>query len=153
MVNLISESVHTSDDKDIGDIEAVSLNFIVIKQGFVNVHYYYIPVTKVEGWDGYVLWLKVTGEEVRRNYERNILPDTSRYYTKDPPSSYDPHILGGPTVIIPGTGDHSIQLQRQQESSLEYSNVIYVIRLSGPRRSYQAMLPLITSKNQHMLFV
>jgi hypothetical protein len=41
-ISLINESVHTYDDIDIGDIYAVSRNFIVIKRGFVNVHYYYI---------------------------------------------------------------------------------------------------------------
>lgn len=30
--DLISESVHTSDDQDIGDVEAVSRNFIVVKK-------------------------------------------------------------------------------------------------------------------------
>jgi hypothetical protein len=54
-IDLINESVHTSDDGDIGDIDAVSRDFIVVKRGFVNVHYYYIPISKVEGWDGKVL--------------------------------------------------------------------------------------------------
>ena len=48
-IDLINESVHTSDDVDIGDIAAVSRDFIVVKRGFVNVHYYYIPIGKVEG--------------------------------------------------------------------------------------------------------
>ena len=30
--DLINESVHTSDDQDIGSIEAVSRNFIVVKK-------------------------------------------------------------------------------------------------------------------------
>jgi hypothetical protein len=51
-ISLIDESVYTSDDVDIGDIDAVSRDFIVVKRGFVNIHYYYIPVSKVEGWDG-----------------------------------------------------------------------------------------------------
>jgi hypothetical protein len=84
-IDLINESVHTSDDVDIGDIEAVSRDFIVVKRGIVKVHYYYIPITKVEGWDGYVLWLKITEDDVKRNYERDILPDPSRYYLKDFP--------------------------------------------------------------------
>ena len=54
-MNMINESVHTSDDIDIGDIDAVSRDFIVVKRGFVDVHYYYIPISKVEGWDGKVL--------------------------------------------------------------------------------------------------
>lgn len=35
---LINESVHISDDVDIGDIEAVSRDFIVVKRGFIKVH-------------------------------------------------------------------------------------------------------------------
>jgi len=84
-VDLVDEPVHTSDDNDIGDIEAVSRDFIVVKRGILKVHYYYIPITKVEGWDGFVLWLKITEEEVKKNYERDITPDPSRFYVKDFP--------------------------------------------------------------------
>src|SRR5215216_3664523 len=84
-IDLINESVHTSDDVDIGDIDAVSRDFIVVKKGFVNVHYYYIPIGKVEGWDGNVLWLKVPEEYIKKNYERDAVPDPSRYYVKDFP--------------------------------------------------------------------
>ncbi|MGH9952355.1 MAG: hypothetical protein ACRD5J_12055 [Nitrososphaeraceae archaeon] len=54
-VSLINESVQASKDVDIGDIEAVSRDFVVVKRGFVNTHYYYVPINKVEGWDGHVL--------------------------------------------------------------------------------------------------
>jgi hypothetical protein len=84
-VDLINESVHTSDDVDIGDIDAVSRDFIVVKRGFVNVHYYYIPLGKVEGWDGNVVWLKVREEYTKKNYEKDAVPDPSRYYVKDFP--------------------------------------------------------------------
>ncbi len=67
---------------DIGDIDAVSRDFIVVKRGFVNVHYYYIPISKVEGWDGHVLWLKITEKEVIGKYERDVTPDPARYYVK-----------------------------------------------------------------------
>ncbi|MDN5867183.1 MAG: C2H2-type zinc finger protein [Candidatus Nitrosocosmicus sp.] len=84
-VDLINESVHTSDDNDIGDIEAVNNNFIVIKRGFVNVHYYYIPISLVEGWDGKVLWIKINEAEVEKKYERKNEPDPYRYYVRDYP--------------------------------------------------------------------
>ncbi len=82
-IDLINESVHTPDDIDIGDIHAVNTDFIIVKRGSVNVHYYYIPVGKVEGWDGNVLWLKITEDEVKIKYERNVEPDPYRYYIKD----------------------------------------------------------------------
>ena len=95
---MINESVHTSDDQDIGDVEAISSDFIVVKRGFINVHRYYIPASKVEGWDGDVLWLKITEEEVKRNYERNIAPDPYRYYVKDYPYYAEDY---PPLLIIP----------------------------------------------------
>ncbi len=85
--DLISESVHTSDDQDIGDIEAVSRNFIVVKKGLVNVHRYYIPLHRVEGWDGKVVWLKIPEDMVKTNYERDTTPDP-----------YDYHYSSAPTV-------------------------------------------------------
>ena len=42
-------------------------------------------MTKVEGWDGHVVWLKITEEDVKRNYERDRSPDPSSYYIQDYP--------------------------------------------------------------------
>jgi hypothetical protein len=84
-IDLINESVHTSDDIDIGDIQAVNNNFVVVKRGFVNVHYYYIPISQVEGWDGNVLWLKITEDRIKKRYEQDFEPDPYRYYVKDYP--------------------------------------------------------------------
>ena len=84
--DLVDESVHTSDDHDIGDIEAISRDFAVVKRGIVNVHYYYVPLTKVEGWDGHVVWLKIPEEEAKK-YERDIAPDPHHYfYSRAPPA-------------------------------------------------------------------
>lgn len=83
--DLISESVHTSDDRDIGDIEAVSRDFIVVKRGLVSVHRYYIPMSRVEGWDGSVVWLKVPEGQVKESYERNAAPDPHYYHYSNAP--------------------------------------------------------------------
>ena len=115
--------MHSIDDADIGDIEAVNKNFVVVKSGFVNVHYYYIPTTKIEGWDGRVLWLKIKEEEVKQNYERNIVPDPARYYVKDSPAQYR-HVLEGPTIIIP-----------------RWTKVVYTTAISGEQsRTYKCDL-------------
>jgi hypothetical protein len=90
---MINQSVHTTDDVDIGDIDALSRDFIIVKRGYLNEHYYYIPITKVEGWDGNVLWLKIKEDEVKSKYERQLVPDPSRYYVKDYPYHH--------TIIFP----------------------------------------------------
>ena len=85
-IGLIGESVHTSDDIDIGNINAMSRDFVVIKRGIINVHHYYIAITKVEASDSNVLWLKITEKEVKESFERNnIIPDPLRYFVRDYP--------------------------------------------------------------------
>jgi hypothetical protein len=81
---MINQSVHTADDGDVGDIDALSRDF-VIKRGYLNERYYYVPIPRAEGWDGNVLWLNVTEDKVKSNYERKIVPNPSRYYIKDYP--------------------------------------------------------------------
>ena len=83
--DLIGESVYTSDDKDIGDVEAVGRDFIVVKRGLVSVHRYYIPMNRVEGWDGEVVWLKVPEERARESYERDVVPDPHLYHYSNAP--------------------------------------------------------------------
>jgi hypothetical protein len=80
-MDIIDESVHASDDEDIGDVEAVNRDFI-------NVHRYYIPISKIQGWDGNVLWLSITEETVKANYERDTIPDPSIYYVKGEEDKY-----------------------------------------------------------------
>jgi hypothetical protein len=87
--DLIGKSIHIGDDVDIGDIEAINRDFIVVKRGLVNIHYCYIPINKVEGWDGRVLWLKINKDDIKTKYERSeVLPDPTRYYIKEFSSDY-----------------------------------------------------------------
>ena len=83
VMDLTQESVHTSDNKDIGDIEAVNKDSIVVKRGFKNVHYYYVPIREVKGWDEHVVWLKIPEGDVIAKYQRTEEPDRSKYFTKE----------------------------------------------------------------------
>jgi len=72
--------------KILGTYFAINKYFLVVKRGYVRVHYYYVPLKKVEGWDGHVVWLLITEDEAKK-YERGIFPHPCRYYVKD--YSYD----------------------------------------------------------------
>jgi hypothetical protein len=116
-IDLVDESAHTSDDHDIGDIEAISRDFVVIKRGFVNIHYYYVPINKVEGWDGKVLWLKITEDEAK-SYERDVLPDPARYFVKDFPGYAA--MLPDLTVVSPRYRTTPVYAARMQEQPTTY---------------------------------
>ena len=48
----------------------ITFQLLVIKRGIRNVHYYYIPIDKVEGWDKSIVWLNITEKEVKNKYEK-----------------------------------------------------------------------------------
>jgi len=50
--------------------------FHSLKKGLVNIHRYYIPLHRVEGWEGKVVWLKIPKESVKTNFERDTGPET-----------------------------------------------------------------------------
>jgi hypothetical protein len=84
VMDLTKQSVYVRKrkGKDIGEIEAVSKDHIVVKTGLKDVHYYYIPIEKVEGWDGHVVCLYITEDELKQ-FESTEKPDDSKYFTKD----------------------------------------------------------------------
>jgi hypothetical protein len=67
--------------KNIGDVEAINKDTIVVKTGLKNARYCYIPMEKVEGWDGHSLYLYITEDEVKQ-FERKEKPDKSSYFTE-----------------------------------------------------------------------
>ncbi len=81
--------------------------FLVVKRGFIKVHYYYIPVTRVQGWDGRVVWLKLPLEEVEQKYHIDKPPDPSIYYIKGYP--YD--------KFSPFTTDYFPELAHNQKKA------------------------------------
>ena len=78
--DLIHESVHTRNDEQLGHVEAVSRNFLVVKKGLVKVKRFYVPLTQVQGWDGKAVWLKVTEQEAAAKYEKDKRPDPYVYH-------------------------------------------------------------------------
>jgi hypothetical protein len=49
----------------------------------VHIHYYYIPFIKTEGWDGKIVWLKLSRDEADREYTKHHAPDPTKYYVKE----------------------------------------------------------------------
>ncbi len=68
----------------------------------MNIHFYYIPINKVEGWGGHISWLEFTEQFVKDSYERDRTPDPNYYHVKDFPyySNLYPQLLLIPAKYI-----------------------------------------------------
>jgi hypothetical protein len=83
-----------------------------VKRGIFNLHYYYIPLNKIEGWDGHILRLKISEDQVQSNFERNRTSDSLKYHTKEHPNFSFPL---SPISLIPS------KLLRYEKKSFEPS--------------------------------
>jgi hypothetical protein len=78
---VIHKHVRAADDVDMGDVQRVGNEFIVVRQGVAKVHLYYIPKVCISNYDGSSLYLNVPSDFVRSRFERESEPTTEEIRT------------------------------------------------------------------------
>jgi hypothetical protein len=78
---VIHKHVRAADNIDIGDVERVGNEFIVVRQGVAKVHLYYIPKACIINYDGSSLYLNVPSDFVRARFERDTEPTSEEIQT------------------------------------------------------------------------
>jgi hypothetical protein len=71
---IIHKHVRTTDNVDIGDVDRVGDQFIVVREGVANVHLYYIPNKYIIKYDGSTLWLNLSSMIASSKFERKNEP-------------------------------------------------------------------------------
>jgi hypothetical protein len=72
--DVIHKHVRAADNVDIGDVDKVGNEFIVVREGVANIHIYYIPKQYITKYDGSSLWIDVTSGLVSPKFEREDEP-------------------------------------------------------------------------------
>jgi hypothetical protein len=71
---VIHKRVKTTDNVDIGDVEKVGNEFIVVREGVAKVHIYYIPKPYISNYDGSSLYISAPSGLVSAKFERETEP-------------------------------------------------------------------------------
>ncbi len=79
----IGKKVKSSDDKDLGKVESITLDYIQTKEGMLSKSYYFIPKYHLSGYDGDKLWVSLTKDEVQAKFERESAPEPSEWDTQE----------------------------------------------------------------------
>jgi hypothetical protein len=79
----IGKKVKSSDDKDLGKVESITLDYIQTKEGMISKIYYFIPKYHLSGYDGDKLWVSLTKDEVKAKFERENPPEPSEWETQE----------------------------------------------------------------------
>jgi hypothetical protein len=71
---VIHKHVLTSDSVDMGDVDRVGNEFIVVREGVVKQHMYYVPKQYIVNYDGSSLYVNVPSGLVGAKFERDTEP-------------------------------------------------------------------------------
>jgi hypothetical protein len=72
--DVLHKHVRASDNVDIGDVDRVGNEFIVVREGVANIHMYYIPKQYITNYDGSSIWMDVPSGLVSAKFEREDEP-------------------------------------------------------------------------------
>jgi hypothetical protein len=86
---VIHKRVKTTDDVDMGDIERVGNDFIVVREGVGKARLYYIPKAYIDNYDGSALYVATPSSLVSAKFERETepTPEEIRMLSEDKPRS------------------------------------------------------------------
>jgi hypothetical protein len=73
------KKVKSVDGEDLGKIEKISQNHIMVEEGLIKKKRFWIPKFLADVYDGKYIWLDIKKEELKRQYYYDEEPTSSQY--------------------------------------------------------------------------
>jgi uncharacterized protein (TIGR02271 family) len=92
---VVKKEARGTNDEDLGEVQEVGQHYILVQKGLINKDRFYIPKALVEGYDGEVLWFRITEEQAKASFLKESPPrsdEYERYKTDDLPSDFETRI-------------------------------------------------------------
>jgi hypothetical protein len=115
---LKGKKVKTNDGQEVGEIKEVSQNYLRLEKGVVNKDKFWIPKYVADAYDGKVLWLLVSSEDVTKGYMYGNEPQVQEY-TRDF-ETFRASPYGQKAVYLP---DFNQNIRMTEERTNEYKNI------------------------------
>ena len=74
--DVLKKEARGTDDEDLGEVQEVQGNYVLVQKGLINKEKFYIPKDQAESYDGDVLRFKISQEDLNQ-------------YQHEPPSIWD----------------------------------------------------------------
>jgi hypothetical protein len=119
---LKGKKVKTSDGQDLGEVKKVSKSYILLEKGMVNKDKVWIPKYVADAYDGKVLWLLVSSEDVTKGYVYGEEPAVQQYTRDFETFKATPH--GQKAVYLPDF-EQNIRMTEERAASTgeNYKNI------------------------------
>jgi uncharacterized protein (TIGR02271 family) len=75
--DVIKKEARGKNDEDLGEVQEVRDTYVLVQKGLINKDKFYIPQSEVESYDGDVLRFKLSEDDIRSKYLRDMPPPIS----------------------------------------------------------------------------
>ena len=72
--DVIKKEARGSNDEDLGEVQEVGQNYVLVQKGMINKEKFYIPKDMAESYDGDVLRFRISEEDVKSRFMRDTPP-------------------------------------------------------------------------------
>ena len=99
--DVLKKEARGTDDEDLGEVQEVQGNYVLVQKGLINKEKFYIPKDQAESYDGDVLRFKITQEDLNQ-------------YQHEPPSIWDSDSIQETTTDERDTDEERISLTEEK---------------------------------------
>jgi uncharacterized protein (TIGR02271 family) len=75
--DVIKKEARGSGDEDLGEVQEVGENYVLVQRGLINKDKFYIPKDMVESYDGIVLRFKISEDDAKNRFLRDSPPSST----------------------------------------------------------------------------
>src|ERR1051325_8208802 len=75
--DVIKKEARGNGDEDLGEVQEVGENYVLVQRGMINKDKFYIPKDQVESYDGSVLRFKISEEDAKSRFLRDSPPSST----------------------------------------------------------------------------
>ena len=76
--DVIKKEARGSGDEDLGEVQEVGPNYVLVKKGILNKEKFYIPKDQVESYDGDTLRFRISEDEAKSRYTGEYHPSSTK---------------------------------------------------------------------------
>jgi uncharacterized protein (TIGR02271 family) len=81
--DVVKKEARGSNDEDLGEVQEVGQNYVLVQKGMINKEKFYIPRDLAESYDGDVLRFRISEEDVKSRYMRDTPPPRTTTSTQE----------------------------------------------------------------------
>ena len=108
--DVLKKEARGKNDEDLGEVQEIINNYILVQRGIINKEKYYIPQSQVESYDGHILRFQITEDDLNK-YAGN----------EDPPSIKEQN--ASTTAIDSGGGSAGgVKVEEKEETGIPLKN-------------------------------